>query len=104
MKHAYLIKEKIMPHYDYQCTQCSHRLEAFQKITDAPLQECPVCHQKSLKRGPGGGIGLIFQGSGFYATDYSSKGQASSDSKQTSSPHSASKSCCPCGSSSPCSS
>lgn len=79
-----------MPHYDYTCTQCGHQIEAFQKMTDSPFQECPMCHQNSLKRGPGGGVGLQFQGSGFYITDYGT----------TSSPN---KSCCPCGSSSPCS-
>lgn len=94
-----------MPHYDYHCTQCSHQMETFQKITDAPLQECPVCHQKTLKRGSGGGIGLIFQGSGFYATDYDPGRQAADTPKKA--PESStgpSKSCCPCGSSSPCSS
>jgi len=39
-----------MPIYEYNCTQCGHQLEALQKMSDAPLQECPSCHEKSLKK------------------------------------------------------
>lgn len=61
-----------MPTYDYICTNCSHQEEFFQKITDPSFTECPQCHLPALKRGPGGGIGLKFVGSGFYITDYCS--------------------------------
>jgi putative FmdB family regulatory protein len=59
-----------MPTYDYVCTMCDHAFEVFQSMKDAPLIKCPKCGRKSLKRLPGGGAGLIFKGSGFYATDY----------------------------------
>jgi putative FmdB family regulatory protein len=59
-----------MPTYDYQCGDCNHRFEIIQKMTDEPLKECPACHKETLKRGFGGGIGVTFKGSGFYATDY----------------------------------
>ena len=58
-----------MPTYEYECTKCKYRFEEFQKITDKPLQRCPKCHSK-LRRLISGGVGLIFKGSGFYATDY----------------------------------
>ena len=58
-----------MPHYDYECKKCGHRFEAFQQITDKPLTQCPKCQSK-VKRLIGSGAGLIFKGSGFYATDY----------------------------------
>ena len=58
-----------MPHYDYECKKCHYRFEAFQNITDKPLAQCPECKGK-LKRLIGPGAGLIFKGSGFYATDY----------------------------------
>jgi putative FmdB family regulatory protein len=46
-------------------------MEAFQKITDAPLKTCPQCQKDSLKRGFGGGKATFqFKGAGFYATDY----------------------------------
>ncbi len=59
-----------MPNYDYRCTSCGKMSEAFQKITDEPLVTCPNCQSNTLQRGPGGGIGLVFSGSGFYSTDY----------------------------------
>jgi putative FmdB family regulatory protein len=58
-----------MPTYEYECTKCKYRFEEFQKITDKPLQRCPKCRSK-LRRLISGGVGLIFKGSGFYATDY----------------------------------
>lgn len=39
-------------------------------MKDEPLAKCPKCGRKSLKRLLGGGAGLIFKGTGFYATDY----------------------------------
>ena len=73
-----------MPTYDYYCEKCQHKLEMFQKITDSPATKCPHCGADSLKRGPGGGVGLSFKGSGFYITDY----------KNSEEPK---PSCCPCG-------
>lgn len=39
-----------MPIYEYSCTHCGHQLEILQKMSDAPLQECPSCHEKTLKK------------------------------------------------------
>ena len=58
-----------MPTYEYACTHCGHTFEAFQKMTDKPLEKCPKCKRK-VKRLIGSGSGIIFKGSGFYATDY----------------------------------
>jgi putative FmdB family regulatory protein len=63
-----------MPTYDYECESCHHAFEAFQSITAPVLTECPECKKPALKRLIGGGAGLIFKGSGFYCTDYKSKG------------------------------
>jgi putative FmdB family regulatory protein len=60
-----------MPTYEYECTPCGHRFEKFQSITAAPIKRCPKCGKK-VKRLLGAGVGLIFKGSGFYATDYRS--------------------------------
>lgn len=73
-----------MPTYDYQCSACNHEFEAFQSIRDEPLQKCPKCKKKKLKRLFGAGAGILFKGSGFYQTDYRSesyKKSAASDSK-----------------------
>jgi putative FmdB family regulatory protein len=79
-----------MPTYDYFCEACQHSMEAFQKITDKHLEECPECKKSTLKRKPGGGIGLSFSGSGFYINDYS-KLPANNGAPTDSGP------CCPCG-------
>ncbi|MFC1804823.1 FmdB family zinc ribbon protein [Candidatus Omnitrophota bacterium] len=61
-----------MPTYEYECTECGHKFEAFQKITDVPLKSCPKC-KKKIRRLISSGAGFIFKGSGFYATDYRKK-------------------------------
>lgn len=58
-----------MPNYDYKCLECGYTFEAFQKMTDDNLTECPVC-KGEVKRMIGAGLGPIFKGSGFYQTDY----------------------------------
>lgn len=57
-----------MPTYDYECTECGHMFEVFQSMSDDPLEECPKCSSK-VRRLIGGGVGIIFKGSGFYVTD-----------------------------------
>jgi putative FmdB family regulatory protein len=57
-----------MPTYDYECKKCLNRFEAIQKMNDDPLSVCPKCNGE-VKRLIGGGLGIIFKGSGFYSTD-----------------------------------
>lgn len=61
-----------MPTYDYECSKCGKRFEEFHKMTDKPVISCPVCGAKA-HRLIGTGSGIIFKGSGFYATDYKKK-------------------------------
>ena len=63
-----------MPTYDYECTKCGYTFEAFQNMSDEPLTKCPECGKK-VRRLIGGGIGIIFKGSGFYVTDNKSGGK-----------------------------
>ncbi len=65
-----------MPTYEYKCQQCGHQFEAFQKISDDPLTECPKCGGEVVRL-ISGGTGLIFKGSGFYLTDYARKNSSS---------------------------
>jgi len=76
-----------MPTYDYKCDDCGVTFEKFQSIKAASLKKCPECGKNHLRRLIGPGAGLIFKGSGFYATDYRSdayKTAAKSDSGTTS--------------------
>jgi putative FmdB family regulatory protein len=58
-----------MPTYEYECLSCGHNFEASQKMTDKHINKCPECGKK-VRRLIGSGAGIIFKGSGFYATDY----------------------------------
>jgi putative FmdB family regulatory protein len=58
-----------MPTYDYECQSCGHRFDEFQNMSDSALTTCPSCNEDALRRLIGGGIGVIFKGSGFYVTD-----------------------------------
>jgi len=61
-----------MPTYRYACQACGHELEEFQSMTSKPRKRCPACGKSKLQRLIGAGAGVIFKGSGFYATDYRS--------------------------------
>ncbi len=71
-----------MPTYDYECLKCGKKFELFQAITDPPRKRCPHCRGK-VRRLVGGGAGMIFKGSGFYATDYRSDSYKSDKKKES---------------------
>ena len=60
-----------MPTYDYRCRKCGHRFELFHSIKDDTIKRCPRCKGRA-DRLISGGAGILFKGSGFYATDYRS--------------------------------
>ena len=39
-----------MPIYEYVCQDCSHEMEALQKISDDALKDCPACAKPALKK------------------------------------------------------
>jgi putative FmdB family regulatory protein len=66
-----------MPLYSYRCDNCGVQFEQRQHFTDAPLVQCPECGEDALRKlyQP---VGVVFKGSGFYATDHRSpSGQTS---------------------------
>jgi putative FmdB family regulatory protein len=66
-----------MPNYEYRCTECGHDFEKFQSMKSNMLKKCPKCGKNKLCRLIGSGGGIIFKGTGFYATDYRDKPQKS---------------------------
>ena len=68
-----------MPTYTYHCDNCGIRFDRYQKFEDQPLNYCPECKKKSLRKiySP---VGIVFKGSGFYATDHRSPSGLSSTS------------------------
>ena len=56
-----------MPTYEYRCAE-GHHFEAFQRMSDDPIDTCPECGADA-ERLLSAGAGLVFKGSGFYITD-----------------------------------
>lgn len=63
-----------MPIYEYECGDCGNRLEAIQKVSDAPLTDCPTCGQARLRRLVSA-AGFQLKGTGWYATDFKHNGR-----------------------------
>ncbi|MDC7221863.1 MAG: zinc ribbon domain-containing protein [Spirochaetales bacterium] len=72
-----------MPTYDYECKECGYTFEKFQSMTEDSLTTCPECHKETLRRLIGGGMGIIFKGSGFYVNDAKGKSSTSGSAKKT---------------------
>ena len=61
-----------MPTYDYKCKKCGNVFEVFHSMNSDPVKTCPKCGGE-VKKQIGAGAGTIFNGSGFYHTDYKNK-------------------------------
>ncbi len=56
-----------MPTYQYQCRDCGHTFEQFQKFSENPVAVCPACGgpvQRVIQN-----VGVVFKGSGWYIND-----------------------------------
>jgi putative FmdB family regulatory protein len=58
-----------MPIYEYQCQRCNREFEILQKISDAPLQDCPECGEAALKKKISAAA-FRLKGGGWYETDF----------------------------------
>lgn len=66
-----------MPTYEYLCRK-NHSFEKFESINAEPRTKCPTCGE-TAERQISGGLRPIFNGSGFYETDYGRKSSSSTD-------------------------
>ena len=64
-----------MPIYEYRCSACGFEKDALQKMSDAPLVDCPQCGKPSLVKLVSA-AGFQLKGSGWYATDFKGSGSA----------------------------
>ena len=78
-----------MPIYTYRCENCGIQFDRYQHYEDESLTRCPECEQEALRKVflP---VGIVFRGSGFYATDHRSP-SGQSDSKKSEKPAETSK-------------
>lgn len=60
-----------MPIYTYRCENCGVQFDRQQTFSEPALTRCPECKKKTLRKvySP---VGIVFKGSGFYATDHRS--------------------------------
>jgi putative FmdB family regulatory protein len=80
-----------MPTYEYVCKACDFEFERDQRISDAPVQTCPECRAKKVKRlisrtsfhlkGGGWYSDLYAKPKGDGKSDGEAKGEAKSEAK-----------------------
>lgn len=58
-----------MPIYEYVCESCGELTEALRKISDPPLEICPVCGQSALRKKVSAAA-FRLKGGGWYETDF----------------------------------
>ncbi len=58
-----------MPIYAYRCESCGHAKDVLQKMSDAPLTDCPACGASAFRKQLTA-AGFQLKGSGWYATDF----------------------------------
>jgi putative FmdB family regulatory protein len=68
-----------MPIYPYRCENCGFQKDALQKLSDAPLRDCPECGQPRLVKQLTA-AGFALKGTGWYVTDFRDSGKKSASS------------------------
>jgi putative FmdB family regulatory protein len=63
------IRKEIMPIYAYRCESCGFDKDCLQKISDAPLTQCPSCGADTFRKQVTA-AGFQLKGSGWYVTDF----------------------------------
>lgn len=64
-----------MPIYEYRCESCGFQKEFLQRMSDAPLTDCPECKKPTFSKMVTA-AGFQLKGSGWYATDFKNKGSS----------------------------
>ncbi len=65
-----------MPIYAYRCDACGFAKDVLQKISDAPLTDCPECGKAEFKKQLTA-AGFQLKGTGWYVTDFRNGGSGS---------------------------
>jgi len=63
-----------MPIYEYECRKCGKITEAFQKITDPPIEKCELCGGKLVKLISN--TSFILLGDGWFKSNYKNKSKS----------------------------
>ena len=62
-----------MPIYEYLCSTCGFKNDYLQKISEPQLTDCPECGKSTFAKQVTA-AGFQLKGTGWYATDFKSKG------------------------------
>ena len=62
-----------MPIYEFECSQCGHRFDHLQKLSDTDPLVCPACDTPNLYRRVSA-PSFRLAGSGWYETDFKKDG------------------------------
>ena len=73
-----------MPVYEYRCEKCGKEFEAWQRISDDPIESCSECGGRASKLISQSTF--VLKGSGWYVTDYGTRSTASSAGKASDKP------------------
>ncbi len=82
-----------MPIYAYKCSDCGFEQDVMQKMSDAPLTECPQCGKATFAKQLTA-AGFALKGTGYYATDF--KGGAPAKKEEPAAPACGTGGCCAC--------
>jgi putative FmdB family regulatory protein len=69
-----------MPIYAYKCGTCGYAKDVLQKISDAPLTDCPECGASTFSKQVTA-AGFQLKGSGWYVTDFRNNGNGAAAAK-----------------------
>ena len=58
-----------MPIYAYKCADCGFEQDVMQKVSDAPLTDCPQCGKATFAKQITA-AGFQLKGNGYYVTDF----------------------------------
>ena len=58
-----------MPIYEYKCSKCEHQFEVIQRFSDNPVESCPECNEKQVKKLVSA-TSFRLKGGGWYETDF----------------------------------
>jgi putative FmdB family regulatory protein len=67
-----------MPIYEYCCEQCGKEFEAWQRMSDDPIEKCSMCGGRARKLISQSTF--VLKGSGWYVTDYGKSSSCASSS------------------------
>jgi putative FmdB family regulatory protein len=68
-----------MPLYEYECEACGQRFELIRKFSESELDACTLCGKGPVRRLMSSPA-IQFKGTGWYITDYASKGKSNTES------------------------